>query len=272
MSRKVSGGFVLILVIFIMMVLGILGWTLSVMQVSHLGSSARNLQDKQALYLAESGAYWGLYDRITRGETTSADNICSGEDWVNHTLAPGQYSVCTRLPLDTEEADVVVESIGYVPSIAAYESQRQVTVLASVGSFTRTIMAKGIFDWTSARDSYVRGNMVAAFYSGDGDSNYNEQGIDVASGVRNPLPAGNRNALREIGSGLFPEINMSIYEQDSNAIILPMGRASTITDIVDEGLTTRITVSDPNFFPDNEDPWSDKALRNISAGAWKGGS
>jgi hypothetical protein len=90
--------------------------------------------------------------------------------------------------------------------------------------------------------------------------------------VRNPKPSGNSYALRDIGSGIFPEINMSTYENDVNAIILTQPRTSTITSIVDDGVTTTITMADPNFLPSNEGTWAQTALRNISEGAWKAGS
>ena len=76
MNRRFDKGFALILIIFIMMVFGVLGWTLAVMQAGNFESSLRNLQSRQALYLAEAGAKWGLYDRVTTGQPSSNDSDC----------------------------------------------------------------------------------------------------------------------------------------------------------------------------------------------------
>ena len=286
MSKRSVEGFVLILVIFVMMVFGILGWTLAVMQAGNLGSSARNLQDKQALYLAESGAQWGLYNRINTGATISTDSDCNDtNDWVSHTLAPGQYSVCTRGPQASEIADVVVESIGYVPTIANYTSMRRVLITANLGSFDKAVLAAGVFNWTGADhdDSRVAGDMVCMYYEGNGNNVYNETGIDYSS-VYPCLPKTNRSnraARRDVGMGELPEINMRAYELDVNATILAPGataatsNTTTITDIVQVAGNTQVTVLTPNFFgalQADRDRLRNQVLRDISLGTWKTGT
>ena len=280
MNRRFDKGFALILIIFIMMVFGVLGWTLAVMQAGNFESSLRNLQSRQALYLAEAGAKWGLYDRVTTGQPSSNDSDCvDAGDWVNHTLAPGQYQVCTRLPASGESGDVVIESIGYVPNTAAYKAKRQVKLMVFLGSFTKSVMATGLFDWhnTIKSDSYVAGDMMCTFYESDGNSPHNVLGFDYASSYPNSIPRTNRSdrgALREVGSGLFPEIEMFSYEQDSNATILTQPKTSTITAVtsVDGNTRTQVTMADADFFNTTVADWTGTALRDISQGAWKPGS
>jgi hypothetical protein len=277
MNRRFDKGFALILIIFIMMVFGVLGWTLAVMQAGNFESSVRNLQSRQALYLAEAGAKWGLYNRVVTGDTSSSDSDClDAGDWVNHTLGSGQYQVCTRLAAAGESGDVVIESIGYVPSSAAYKAKRQVKMMVSLGSFTKSVMAKGLFDWhnTIKSDSYVAGDMMCAFYESDGNLPHNVLNVDYASNYPNSIPKTNRSdrgALREVGSGLFPEIEMSAYETDSNAIILANPKTSTITNVttVDGNARTQVTLADSNFFNSTMADWPGVVLRDISQGSWK---
>jgi hypothetical protein len=281
MNRRFDKGFALILIIFIMMVFGVLGWTLAVMQAGNFESSVRNLQSRQALYLAEAGTKWGLYNRVTTGETSSSDSDClDSGDWVNHTLGSGQYQVCTRVAAAGESADVVIESTGYVPSAAAYKAKRQVKMMVFLGSFTKSVMAKGLFDWVDPLNnhtgSYVAGDMMCMFYESNGFSPHNELGADYDSTLNHAIPATNRarGALREVGSGLFPEIEMSSYETDSNAIILAFPKTSAITAVttVDGNARTQVTLADPNFFNLTMADWPGVALRDISQGAWKTGS
>jgi hypothetical protein len=289
MSKRPSDGFVLILVIFIMMVFGILGWTLAVMQAGNLGSSARNLQDKQALYLAVSGAHWGLDKRINTGTTTSSDSDCSDTgDWVNHTLAPGQYKVCTRGPLAPETADVVVESIGYVPTIANYTSVRRVKVTANLGSFDKAVVAMGLFKWTENTNyqdqSRVVGDMMCMYYEGNGNNVHNEEGKYYDYLNTPPWPKTtriNNTARRDVGMGELPELNMKAYELDGNATILAPGNTlatsntTTISDILQVGGNTQVTVSDTNFFgalPAAQSKMVNQVLRDISLGTWESGT
>jgi hypothetical protein len=280
MRKRFRKGFALILIIFIMMVFGVLGWTLAVMQAGNFESSLRNLQSGQALYLAEAGSKWGLYNRVVTGVTSSSDSDClDAGDWVNHTLAPGQYQVCTRPPLANESADVVIESIGYVPGISAYKARRQVKMTAYLGSFTKSVMAKGLFDWTNTTQStsYVAGDMMCAFYEADGFSPHNVLNVDYAGSYPNTIPRTNRSArgaLREVGAGLFPEIEMSTYEQDVNATILAFPKTSTITAVttVDGNTRTQVTMADADFFNTIMADWPGVALRDISQGAFKSGS
>ncbi|MFA6383834.1 MAG: TadE family protein, partial [Candidatus Omnitrophota bacterium] len=280
MRKRAGGGFVLILVIFIMMVFGILGWTLAVMQAGNLGSAARNLQDRQALYLAESGAHWGLYNRISTGAAISSDSDClDANDWVTHTIAPGQYKVCTRPAQASEAADIVVESIGYVPSAANYISSRQIKITANLGSFDKAIMASGVFDWVGADQyrSYVAGDMMCMYYESNGNNVYNETGIDY-SGVYPCRPRTNRTsraARRDVGIGELPEIDMKSYELDSNVTVLAPCNTTTISDVAQVGGNTQITVSTPNFFgsqPADRGKMVKQVVRDISLGSWESGT
>jgi hypothetical protein len=288
MAKRMSRGFVLILVIFVMLVFGILGWTLAVMQAGNLGSSLRSLQDKQALYLAEAGAQWGLSDRIKSGLTSSSDTDClDANDWVNHTLPPGQYRVCTRPALAAELADVVIESVGCVPSVNNCTSNRQIKISAYLGSFDKAVKTSGTFNWNvidrfDRRSSYVAGDMLCAYYNSDGDGVFNEWGpnSDYYVDDKIGMPRTNREtrgARRDIGSGELPSIDMQVYEHDANATILVPGMTTTIANItlVDGDTHTQINVTTPDFFgalPAYRTQWVGQGLRNIAQGSWRAGT
>jgi hypothetical protein len=265
-----------------MMIFGILGWTLAVMQTGTFESSLRAVQSEQALYLAEAGVRWGINGYISDGNLSSADDTCAiPADWITHTLAPGQYQVCIRPPQTGETGSVVVESIGYVPTVAAYQSKRQVKIMASVGSFDKTVMAQGLFNWTGADedDSRVTGDMICMYYEANGNHVYNEEGIDYANAdrPRDVLPRTDRARLtrREVGEGIFPEIDMTFFENASDATVLGPANTSVIANVAASGADTQITVSQADFFGADAPARARRvghALRNISRGSWKNGT
>ncbi|MCU0651191.1 MAG: pilus assembly PilX N-terminal domain-containing protein [Candidatus Omnitrophica bacterium] len=288
--RSAVKGATLIIVIFVIMLFGILGWTLAVMQSGSLESSLRTVQSEQALYLAEAGGRWGIYDYITNGVFSSADSVCNvTNDWKTHNLTPGQYQVCTRPPQTGETGTMVVESIGYVPNAAAYNAKRKVKIAASSGSFDKTVMARNLFNWSSCTkdergDSYVTGDMLCLYYEGSNSLNgggngiYNEYGIDYSNSSDNTylLPKTNRQraAARYVGESLFPELDMGFYENDTNATILMPSNTSKIVNVTNAGGYANITVATANFFGPSAN-WpslTGHALRDISRGTWKNGT
>src|SRR3989338_6830734 len=57
---RANSGVTLIIVVFAMMLLGVLGWTLARMQATDFESNLRTFEPENALNLAEAGAQWGL--------------------------------------------------------------------------------------------------------------------------------------------------------------------------------------------------------------------
>lgn len=279
-GHSVSGA-ALLVVIFVIMLFGMLGWTLAVMQSGSFESASRGAQSGRALYIAEAGAQWGLSSRASGDEATSPDDTCSRQsDWLTHNITGGQYQVCTRNPSANETGSIVVESIGYVPSVAAYRSKRKVKIAASVGSFSKSVLAGNLFNWTSTdkTNSYVRGDMLAMYYEANGNNVYNEYGMDYSDNVNSLLPKTNKNTpvRRDVGGGILPEIDMAFYENDYNATILAPVMTGVIANvsIVDSGTRTQVRMASSNFFGSNSSAWAvwvGQVLRNISLGAWKPG-
>ena len=276
--RSAVSGAALIVVIFVIMLFGILGWSLAVMQSSMFAISARTIAPEQALNIAEAGARWGINTFIASGEMSSSDGACDSEsEWATHNLTPGQYQVCTRSPQTGEAGSVVIESVGYVPGISAYQAKRRIKIMASVGSFSKTVIARNLFNWTGAdkANSYVTGAMLCAYYEANGNNVYNEEGIDYSNNASGLLPKTNKSepARRDTGSSLFPEIDMGFYETNPDAIVLAPAMTSVISNVTQSGGDTRIVLAQSGFF--GQSPWArwtGQALRNISRGAWKSGT
>ena len=136
---RADKGVTLIIVVFAMMVLGVLGWTLSNMQATDFQINAGgNLDSERALYLAEAGAQYALTQLSlngcwrTGGDCASVDNDCTDNpDWLSaHTVSPGQYRICCRQPvLGVEDGDAVIVSRGYVPqAVEPYRAMRQIKI------------------------------------------------------------------------------------------------------------------------------------------------
>jgi len=272
-------GATLIIVIFVMLLFGVLGWALAVMQAGLTESALRSIAPEQALNLAEAGARWGIHEFIINSTMSSTDGTCnSAAEWVTHTLYPGQYQVCTRLPNDTEPGSVVVESIGYVPNVTDYQAKRRVKIMASVGSFDRSVIAQGLFNWSDSIEdqSFINGSMLCKYYEHNKNGVYNEEGIDYSNNADNLMPRTNRITRkstpprRDVGEGIFPEIDMSYYETDVKATILAPDYTTTIDNVTVASGYSRVRVTKPNFFGASSlwQKWRGHALRNISRGPW----
>jgi hypothetical protein len=187
----------LIIVIFAMLLFAVLGWTLAIMQSTDFEANLRNLDSERALGLAEAGANWTLRELVgdpnffTATISAQQDSDCSDStDWRTHSLSPGQYQVCCRLPTATEEAGRVIESEGYMSWVSNYRAMRKVKLLVKTGSLTNALQTqvadaadpqKGLFNWYPARSGHwigIEGNIEAGHYEGDGDGIYDELGED----------------------------------------------------------------------------------------------
>ncbi len=205
-------GVTLIIVVFAMMLLGVLGWTLARMQSTDFESNLRTFEPDNALNLAEAGAQWALNrlsaDSSCRSQSgllrcpplasPAIDTDCNDSgDWLStpHTLSPGQYNLCVRGSCTTctpaEDGNIVIISRGYIPSQSGSRTMRQIKLEVALGSLSNVLQTQvpdpdkpstGLFDWTNARANHtvqMEGNIEAGHYESDGD------------GVPDELPPGN---------------------------------------------------------------------------------
>ncbi len=118
MSNK---GIALIIVVFVIMVSGILGWTLATLHSgSFAGVELRNMDGERATAAAESGADW-MWVQLTKNPSS----VTEGNTYT-HTMDFGQYDVLYRDPTGAETGTYVVVATGYAPAKTGYRAQRQV--------------------------------------------------------------------------------------------------------------------------------------------------
>lgn len=281
----------LIIVIFAMLVLAILGWTLVNLQSGSFLSNLSTLDSERAFNLAEAGQEWAIQQLVLneawRTQDTGADADCNDPgDWENYILSPGEYRVCCRNATVSEQliGNIVIESQGYIPTIANPRSIRQTKLILDIGSFDKVLIAKGLFDWSAIHaGSTMDGNIQALNYEGDGDNNPNEEGIDYQSGASPKPPGTGKNTQRIIASIPFPTIDMAYYEaqaktpsykplNEDNIWMPPL--TATISEISTDAGKTRLKLVDPiSGLPFEFGlpliQWNTQSLRNISRGAWQ---
>lgn len=282
----------LIIVIFAMMLFAMLGLTLANLQSGDFEMNLHALDSEQAFNLAEAGQEWAIQklvlDEAWRTDPTNPDDICGNDsqDWQTHDLSPGQYQICCRNATVSEQliGNIVIESQGYIPSIAKPRSIRQTKLILDIGSFDKVLIAKDLFDWSLIHNgSTMNGNIQALNYEGDGDSSHSEDGIDYRNGA-SPLPPGTgKNTQRIVASTPFPAIDMEYYEaQAKTASYKPLNEdniwmpplTATISEKTTDAGKTRLKLVDPiSGLPFEFGlpliQWDTQSLRNISRGAWQ---
>ncbi|MFH0853351.1 MAG: hypothetical protein V1853_03000 [bacterium] len=275
-------GVTLIVVIFAMMILGILGWTLAAMLATDFQANLRSFDSEKALYLADAGKEWALRKLLSNSSwNTSSDSYCNqSSDWLLHNLNGGQYEVCCRGNQTGEDAFTVVEIAGYVPQKTNYLAMRKVKFLVNAGRFRYVAQTKDLFDWSAvnktAGDSYFNGHIQAGHYDGNGDGIYDELGVDYR-GPPNELPVDNSAIPRDrlLASQPYPDIDMNYYraQAQSQGNLWPenwVASEAQITGRHTQGSRTHIVVNAPIFsVPDSQ--WRNNIVRNIEPGrAWNG--
>ena len=211
---KPNRGVTLIIVVFAMMLLGVLGWTLARMQAIDFESSLRTFEPENALNLAEAGSQWAL-NRLATDSTCrtqsgllrcpplaspAIDTDCNDNgDWMSspHNLSPGQYNLCLRPPctacVPAEGGDAVIVARGYIPAQSGSRVMRQVKIEVDIGSLTNALQtqvpdpddqSRGLFSWSAANNQppavpvhnpvRIEGTISVGHYEGDGDGLYDE--------------------------------------------------------------------------------------------------
>jgi len=151
-------GVSLVVVVFTLMILAILGWTLASFIAGDFESNARNLESEQALYIAEAGIQEAL-GRLNRGDA-AFDN---DSDILYRRLSFGEYNV-TR---NAASGNVNITSRGYVPAENGYRALRQVSVVALSGGTMNAISGGELFDWHNVTSINIDGDIVAASFEGN---------------------------------------------------------------------------------------------------------
>lgn len=275
-------GFTLIIVVFMIMLIGGLGWSLAMISSTGFDASLRLFNSEKAMYAALSGQNWAMNMLAENGtwRTDNGDNNCTvAADWLTHSLPGAQYQVCCRNSVDTEQADgdVAVETKGYTPSVAGFISSRQLKLVLRTGQFTKVIQAKGIFDWSqviptghaSNRFSTFNGDIQASYYKGDNDAIYNEDPADLHSGTLPIVPTAGGNTIRArvIAAEPFPAIDMPYYE--SRAAMYGWSwkpRLSAKIVSVASGTRTELVLDSTIFSDSGWGSAPDAVIRNITRG------
>ena len=276
--RARRGGSALIIVVFMIMLLGGLGWSLAMIASSGFDANLRLFDSEKAMYAALAGQSWAMNMLEANGlwRTDNGDNACTqASDWVTHSLPGAQYQVCCRNSVGAEQTDgdSAVETKGYTPSVAGFLSSRQLKLVLRTGQFTKVVQARGLFDWSSVdtANSYFDGDIQAAYYDGDGNPTYNQDGSDCHSGSLPLVPGtGGRSSNihnRVIASDPFPIIDMTYYESRAAQVGRVWGPRLTAKIVsVTAGAHTDL-VLDSDLFSDGG--WASPpaaAVRDISRG------
>lgn len=127
-------GVALVTVVFAMMLFGVLLWSQTAMQSSDFLVNLCNLDSEKALYLAESGAQWGV-SKIKQDfgwRTDPTHGYASG--YAQHNITPGQYRVVCRDPTGGESGSAVIESTGYVPIQNQYRGTRVTKLIITLSA------------------------------------------------------------------------------------------------------------------------------------------
>ena len=207
-------GISLIIVIFVMLLFAVMGWSLVILQSGDFEATLRQADGERAFYLAEAGLQHGMRKLAddnnwrTTGET--------------YTLSPGQYTVSSATGT---AGQVTITGTGYIPSTTNYRAMRQVQATVMTTPWDRAIDAVNLFDWSEMHTgSYIEGKITAAEYDGDGDTTYSELNQDWADSPNGkPPPLVDPHSViltgwRELTPASMPSINLAYYKAKAQLI------------------------------------------------------
>ena len=186
------GSAFLIIVIFAVMLLAVLGWSLTIMQSGDFESNTRNMQSEQALYLAEGGAQWALnlLKATPAWRTDTGHGYASG--YAQFTFGPGQHRVVCRNPVSPETGTAVIDSIGYVPSQASYQGMREVKLIVTLGSGSSNTFGDAVYaTGTVNMSGNATVNSIPTGYKGAVVTEHNLSMSGNAAIAEPPSPPGN---------------------------------------------------------------------------------
>jgi hypothetical protein len=265
MEKRCDKGMSLIIVVFAMMLFGILGWTLAMMQSADFQQNERNLDTERALFLANAGAQWALKElsQNTIWRTDVSHGYAGG--FAQHTLSGGQYRVVCRDPQGTEQGNVVIVATGYIPAVLNYRALREVKITVVLGNFSNALQAHTLFNWSAMHTgSNINGHIQANSYEADGDGIYNEIGVDY-SDVVPVLPPDGTGDTRVVAAEPYPLIDMPAYEAAAGSRVWNLASTATVAAI---GPGTRVRVSS-NIFTTPASQWENVTImRNMTTGTW----
>ncbi len=146
MTSKYYRGVTLIIVVFVMMLLAVLGWSLVSLQSVDFESGLRQVSSDRAFNLAETGLQWALQQ--IRQEYT-CENILGSN--FPHTFDFGQYEVECDCPTCAGSGpnpprccgEITITSKGYVPNTTDYLAMRQVQISVTQGAFSQVLTVGG---------------------------------------------------------------------------------------------------------------------------------
>jgi len=195
-------GVSLVVVIFAMMILGILGWTLANFIAGDFETSIRALESEQALYIAEAGIQEAVL-RLRLGD----ESFNNDSDVLSRIMSIGQYYVNRSTATD---GNINITSSGYVPAQGDYRAMRQVAVIATpAGALGVSAFTGGyLFDWYSTTSISIKGNISAEHYLGPGNL------IPDESQDRAIPPLAGYARLQ--GTGEIPPIDMQWFYDHKN--------------------------------------------------------
>lgn len=196
-------GVSLIIVIFAMMLLAVLGWTLAVMQATDFEANLRSLDSEQALEAAEAGTQWAMKELTQLFDCSSIS-----AQTFPHVTGQGEYSATCD---DSAGDQVVLVTTGYFPSQAGYRSMRQVRVVADQGVFNNSVTGGDRLDWHFTKEQPggaqhevdIDGDLQAPNFEGPDTDSVTNEAEDLA------VPG---DGSRTIGSTSLPAIDMAYFE------------------------------------------------------------
>jgi Tfp pilus assembly protein PilV len=256
-SNRGQRGFSLIVVVFAMMLLAVLGYSLMSFLGGDLDMGLRSLASERAFYLTESGDEWALTQLLANASwNTSVDRDCNHTgEWRTYNLTGGQYQVCCRGAQITEDASAVLEVNGYSPSATNYLAMRKTKALVKLGTMSAAVQAKNLFNWSATTSgTYVNGEIISGHYEGTDADHLPDEPEDYN------VP-GNGNRTFAV-AGTYPQIDMD-YFLNNATYVWNLARESNITRISGSD----ITVADPIFTTGST--WDHEvAVRNLWIGGW----
>ncbi len=212
-----KNGSALIVVVFAMMLLAVLGWSLVAMMSSDFEANIRRMDSERALYLAESGTQHAYANLIVNPSWRDA-NPTTYYSLKKGTSKLGEYIMKVEDGTGADAGYIVATVTGYVPDHLNYRATRIIKKRMASFPWTEAIDAVHLLDWSAIWlqrfFTYVKGDLRAANWDGDNNHTYNETGF--LNGDYNtppaamPLPTSGYDRL--CGTVNLPDLDLEYYK------------------------------------------------------------